>query len=356
MAFYDLIKFDGNGLNWLMYKHPVDEFNNNSKLVVSPGQVAIIVHSGKIEKICEEGTFKINSELLPFLKGFTKAFFGGKNPYPIEIYFINKRIKLDLLWGTSDPIKLIDPKYHIQINVRARGQLGIKLTNYQYFFQTLVGTLMKNQTIEFSIIQSYFRGRINQVVKKNLSKYIIDNQVTYFEIDPHIDDIQSLFEERIREDIKEFGFDVVNLSVESINVPDQELDKLNDILHKKAEYDQLGDQVYRTARGYDVLEAGAENNGAAATMMGVGMGMNIGQTMQGTVSIIPPASEVKEEPKATTPKIKCPSCGAEIATTSKFCPECGAKIVHNCPKCNSIIKPGQKFCPECGEKLYSKGE
>lgn len=60
MAFYDLIKFDGNGLNWLMYEHPVDEFNNNSKLVVSPGQVAIIVHSGKIEKFVR----KVHSRLI----------------------------------------------------------------------------------------------------------------------------------------------------------------------------------------------------------------------------------------------------------------------------------------------------
>ena len=174
MAFYELIKYDGNGINWLIFKHPVTEFNRNSKLIVSPGQVAIIVHNGKIEKIVEEGTVRINSELLPFLKAFTQMFY-GTNPYPIEIYFINKRIKLDLFWGTADPLKLIDPKYNIQINVRARGQMGIKLANYQYFFQTLVGTLMKGSFIDFDIIQNFFRGKINQIIKKQLSKYIINN-------------------------------------------------------------------------------------------------------------------------------------------------------------------------------------
>ncbi len=353
MAFYELIKFDGKDLNWLIYKHPVTEFNNNSKLIVSPGQVAIIVHNGKIEKILEEGTIRINSELLPFLKGFTKSFFGGKNPYPIEIYFINKRIKLDLLWGTSDPIKLIDPKYHIQINVRARGQLGIRLDNYQYFFQTLVGTLMKNQIIDFSIIQDYFRGRLNQIVKKCLSSYIISNEITYFEIDPHIDQIQEEIENPIREDIKQFGFDLINVSIESINVPDSDLEKLNEILHKKAEYDQLGDHVYRTARGYDVLEAGAENNSAQATMMGVGMGLNVGQTL-GQGSIIP---DTNSQPKETANNtFKCPNCKNLIDTSAKFCPECGTKIIKVCPKCNSNVNPGQKFCPECGEKLYKIGE
>ena len=345
MAFYDVIKYNGNGIDWLIYKHSVDEFNNNSRLIVSTGQVAIIVHNGKIEKICEEGTFKINSEFLPFLKGFTKAFFGGKNAYPIEIYFINKRIKLDMLWGTSDPIKLLDPKYQIQINVRARGQMGIKLINYQYFFQTLVGTIMKNQIIDFSIIQDFFRGKINQIIKKQLSKFIINNKITYFEIDLHIDDVQKLLEEELRAELEQFGFDVINLSIESINVPEEDLAKLNDILHKKAEYEQLGDQVYRTTRGYDILEAGAENNGAAATMMGVGMGMNMAGNVTNNMGIIPPA---KENDK----KIKCPSCNNLIDVNSKFCPECGSKILGFCPECGSKIEAGQKFCSECGHKLY----
>lgn len=349
MAFYDVIRYQPSFMNWILYKHPVDEFNNSSRLIVSTGQVAIIVHNGKIEKIVEEGTIKITSEYLPFLKGFSKAFFGGKNAYPIEIYFINKVIKLNLFWGTSDPIKLTDPKYQILINVRARGQIGLKLTNYQYFYQTLIGSLMKDSLITYDTVQEFFRGKLNQIIKKNLSSYIISNKITFLEIDTKIDDIQKSFEEEIKEELVKFGFDVINLSIESINVPDNDLDKLNEILHKKAEYEQLGDQVYRTTRGYDVLEAGANNNGSAATMMGIGMGMNMGSQMQGT-SIIPPQSETK----ANVEEFKCPTCGKAIAKDSKFCPECGTKIIRVCPECGKDVSPTQKFCPECGKALYKK--
>lgn len=350
MAFYELIKYDGTGIDWLLAKHPVDEFNNKSRLIVSPGQIAIIVHSGKIEKICEEGSFRINSELLPILKSFTKAFYGGKNPYPIEIYFVNKRLKLDLLWGTSDPIKLIDPKYSIQINVRARGQMGIRLSNYQYFLQTLVGTLMKGSVVDFAAIQSFFRGKVNQIVKKELSAFILGNKVTYFEIDLHLDDISKRIGDQIKEELAGYGFDMLSLSIESINVPDADLDKLNEILHKKAEYDQLGDKVYRTARGYDVLEAGAENNAAAATIMGVGLGNNIA----GSTGSIIPASE--PENKAQPAGKHCSNCGAAVTPGAKFCPECGAKLSATCPKCGHEISPNAKFCPNCGESLKKEGE
>ena len=349
MAFYELIKYDGQGINWLIYKHPVTEFNRNSKLIVSPGQVAIIVHNGKIEKIVEEGTVRINSELLPFLKAFTKMFY-GTNPYPIEIYFINKRIKLDLYWGTSDPLKLIDPKYNIQIDVRARGQMGIKLSNYQYFYQTLVGTLMKGSFIDFDIIQNFFRGKINQIIKKLLTEFFVTKKITFFEIEAYIDEIADTFKERFSGECAEFGFDLINFSVESINVPNDEFDKLNEILHKKAEFDQLGDQNYRTIRGYDVYEAGAKNNSATATMMGVGMGMGMSNGVSaGAGSIIPPATP--EAPKTSNTK-PCPSCGASIDATKKFCPECGARLQSTCPSCGSPVDLSKKFCPECGQPLH----
>lgn len=347
MAFYELIKYDGNGINWLIFKHPVTEFNRNSKLIVSPGQVAIIVHNGKIEKIVEEGTVRINSELLPFLKAFTKMFY-GTNPYPIEIYFINKRIKLDLFWGTADPLKLIDPKYNIQINVRARGQMGIKLANYQYFFQTLVGTLMKGSFIDFDIIQNFFRGKINQIIKKTLTDFFVSKKITFFEIEAHIDEIADEFKNKFDSECEEFGFDLVNFSIESINVPNDEFDKLNEILHKKAEFDQLGDQNYRTIRGYDVYEAGAKNNSATATMMGVGMGMGLSNGVGGAGNIIPPAQPQQAQKGNMS---TCPSCGSPVDSTKKFCPECGAKLKSTCPSCGSPVDPTKKFCPECGQPL-----
>ncbi len=345
MSIYNVVKFEGTSSDWLLYKFPGTEFNTRSKLIVTTGQVAIVVHNGKMEKICEEGTYTLDTELLPFIKNFVKGFYGGRNPFSLEIYFINKRLKLDLLWGTSDPINILDPIYKIQLRLRARGQLGIKLVNYRYFLETLVGSILQNNLITFAIIRDYFRGIINQKIKKVLSSYMIGNKITYFEIDPQLDKIQEEFQNVIEPEIEKFGFDVVNLSIESVNVPDEDLSKLNEILHKKAEYEQLGDSVYRTTRGYDVLEEGAKNNGAASSFLGVGLGMNMAQSMQGG-KLIPDANEEKNE-------IVCPNCKAKISLGNKFCPECGEKIIVNCPKCGKNVTPGTKFCPECGEKLYN---
>ena len=139
MGLYDVVRFEGVNQDWLLYKFPSDEFNTKSKLIVSPAQIAILVHNGKIEKILESGTYTLNTELLPFIKGFTKGIFSGNNPYPMEVYFLNKRLKLDFFWGTSDPIEVLDPQYKIILRMRRSTRcqvrkLSVLLSDLGWYF------------------------------------------------------------------------------------------------------------------------------------------------------------------------------------------------------------------------------
>ena len=51
---------------------------------------------------------------------------------------------------------------------------------------------------------------------------------------------------------------------------------------------------------------------------------------------------------------RCPKCGADIPSGSKFCPQCGQKIAEAnafCPQCGKPVPAGSKFCPNCGAKI-----
>ena len=312
-------------------------------MIVGTGQIAILVHNGKIEKICEAGSYTLDTELLPFIKGLTKLIYSGKNPYPMEIYFINKRLKLDFYWGTSSPIDLIDPVYGVKLRLRARGQFGVRLVDYQYFYQTLIGTLMKDNYILFDVLKDFFRGFVNQKIKKILATQIISKKITYFDIGLHLDEMQESIQKDIESELAKYGFEVSSLSIENVDCPEEDLQHLTNILNKKAALNQLGESGYRTVRGYDVLESAAENNGNAAAFMGVGIGMDMGRNAS-VGSIVPPISGNGNAPA-------CPSCGTKLSPGAKFCPECGTKIVNKCPNCSTEVAPGTKFCPECGTKL-----
>jgi membrane protease subunit (stomatin/prohibitin family) len=123
------------------------------------------------------------------------------------------------------------------------------------------------------------------------------------------------------------------------------METINGILNKKAEFDIMGDNRYKTARGYDVLEAAASNEGGAGSIAaaGVGLGLGLGVAKSaGNISgdIIPNQTGVKT----------CPNCGSVVGN-AKFCPDCGEKIKVTCPTCNTEIQNGKKFCPDCGTKL-----
>ncbi len=344
MAIMDVIKFDGfPARNWLVYKYPGSGFNTQSKLIVGPGQVAICVHNGKVEAIIEKGEHVLSTENYPFIKGLIKAVHGGKNPYTMDIYFINKTIKLDMLWGTKDPIQLIDPKYGIKVRVRARGQFGLKIKDYQLFFNALVGSMPDFNIVDFEKISDLFRGLINTKTRDVLGETMIKDNISLLEVSVYTEEIASKCKERIKPEFEKFGMDLVNFYIESINAPDEDIEKLTEILNKKAEFDIMGDDRYRTQRTFDVMENASKNEGNVGGLMGAGLGVGMGMNMMKN------APGINTQAEAST--MVCPKCNSTIPLNVKFCPECGAKMKPVCPSCGRECRVGTKFCPECGTKL-----
>ena len=48
---------------------------------------------------------------------------------------------------------------------------------------------------------------------------------------------------------------------------------------------------------------------------------------------------------------KCPTCGNEIPSNSKFCNNCGAKLNKVCPSCGSENESDANYFFKCGQKL-----
>jgi len=111
LAIIDVIKFDGIvNRDWLIYRYPGDSFVFGSQLIVGEGQIAVFVKGGKALDYFSAGTYTLSTNNIPLLQGLINLPFGRRTPFPAELFFINRTVKLDVLWGTSDPISLIDPK------------------------------------------------------------------------------------------------------------------------------------------------------------------------------------------------------------------------------------------------------
>lgn len=353
MAIAEVIKFDGLfDRRWLIYRYPGQDINDKSKLIVGPGQVAVLVHGGKVEHIYESGTYTLSSENFPFLKKLTKKVYGGSVPYTLEVYFINRTIKLDMLWGTNDPIQIIDPQFQVKVKIRARGQYALRINNYQFLITTLVGALGSKNLIEFDLVNNLFRALINTKVKTTISKYILEHKISSLDISLYLEKISKETFDGLKEEIDRYGMELVNFFYESINVPSEDLERINDILNKNAEFNILGEQRYRTARGFDVLESAAGNEGAAGGIaslgVGLGMGLGVGKATGDVVNnTIAPQSQNEAKPK----NVPCIKCKAMIEDDDKYCPECGAIQKLVCSNCKTELSSNAKFCPECGKKV-----
>jgi len=54
--------------------------------------------------------------------------------------------------------------------------------------------------------------------------------------------------------------------------------------------------------------------------------------------------------------VKCPACGADVLSTSRFCANCGAQMPgqKTCPHCKVPIIGNPEFCRNCGKSLANK--
>lgn len=347
MALIDVVKFDGlKNREWLIYKHPSDKLVLGTQLIVQEGQVAIFVKGGTIADVFYPGTYTLSTGNLPILNTIVNLPFGGKTPFSAEVYFINTTVRMDINWGTIDPIQLVDPKYYVKLRIRAFGQMALKVWDVSILFKELIGGMQKDDVIKFDKVKEYYKGIIVIKAKTAVADAIITNGISALEISTKLETLSESVKEQISSEFEKFGFTVVNFFIKSINFPDEDFEKINKILEDKATFEIMGDGRYVTKRSFDVYEGAANNQSGvagafAAGGIGLGTAMGMGAAMSQTVGN--PIS--KETTKA------CVSCGAQIPVNSKFCPECGMNNSGRICECGSKLTPEAKFCPECGKKV-----
>lgn len=346
MSIIDIVKFNGlaNG-NWLIYKYYRDDLTVGGKIIVGEGQSVVFVKGGHIADVLNSGTHIIDSDNLPILRSILNIPFGGQTPFTAEVYFVNTTNKMDLTWGLSDPIQLVDPKYGIRIRVRGFGQVGVKVNKADVVVKELIGTMSQSEYIHYDKIISFFKGILITKIKTTLAQCIIDERVSALEISTKLELLSQKLCTSIQTDFDKFGLSLVNFNIQSINVPEEDLSKLTSILEQKATFDIIGDQRYAIQRSFDVYETSASNpNGIAGVAMAGGLGVGAGIGMMQGVQNINPINNLSQNKK-------CSKCGCEIRDNAKFCPECGNSTIQKKCSCGAILLPGIKFCPECGTKI-----
>lgn len=376
MAIIDRVKFDGlRSRDWIVYKYPSEDLVYGTQLIVGEGQAAVFVKGGTICDVFNSGTYTLDAKNLPILKSIVNFPFGGKTPLSAEIYFLNIATKLDIYWGTSDPIQIIDPKYYTKLRVRAFGQMGLKINDSIKFFTELIGVVGPAEIMKFDVIMDYFKGILIQKFKTIIANIIINEKISALEITARLDSISHHAKDKISSEFNKYGLTAVNFFIKSINFPDEDFEEINDILKSRAEFEIMGDSRYVTKRSFDVYDSAASNDsGIAGAFVTGNVGSGIGIPLVNEMSTIVNSRAVIENASVTcsacnsqnpakskfccecgssleAPKKKCSTCGNTVPANTKFCTECGASLGTKTCSCGATITGQVNFCPECGKKI-----
>ena len=258
MALIDVVKWDAQP-NELVWKYPSEELSTATRLIVSATQEAVVVLGGQISAVFGPGTHILDTDNIPFLRTFIKIPFGNRTPYAAEVWFVQKTTPLDLLWGTLDPVPVMDPKFGVPVPLRCHGQFGIQVADSHKFFLKFVGTTGSFDTEK---LKDYFKALIQSRVKSLIAQEIVAKNCSIFELGQYLDVFSSEMEGRLQNEFLEFGVSLINFFIQSINFPqdDPVVASLKESLAKRADMRVVG-YTYTQERSFDVLQGAAQNEG-----------------------------------------------------------------------------------------------
>jgi membrane protease subunit (stomatin/prohibitin family) len=278
MAIIDFVKWNGTA-DTIAWKFPSEQLSTWTQLVVNESQEAYVVSGGVYDGPFLAGRHVLKTENLPLIRTVLGLAFGGQSPFSAEVWYVNKTVNLDVKWGTPDPIQLKYPMYQIMVPIRAFGQYGIKIIDSKKFLLKLVGTLTR---FDAKTLSEYFRGVFLSKIKTEIATNIIKQGISVLEISTDLVRISTDLKEVLNIDVMEYGVELVQFSILSINVPEDDpaVITLKSALAKKAEMSIIGFN-YQQEKSNEILLAAAGNQGMAGGVMGIGIGAGVGAALGG---------------------------------------------------------------------------
>ena len=221
----EVIKYEGDNSTFV-WKHPCEDFNLGSQLIVHESQEAVFMMNGQALDLFGPGRYTLETQNIPLIGKALKSATGGISPFHCEVYFINKTVQMALKWGTPDKVRFIDPLTGVPLELGASGEMNLAVEDSRKLLVKLVGTMRgiawEDAAGFTKSLRDSFRPMITSAVKANLGAVIKDNAIDILEVDEKLELISSVLGGKIREGFDEYGLAVPNFYVTSIVLPESD--------------------------------------------------------------------------------------------------------------------------------------
>lgn len=303
----DVIKYEGDNSTFI-WKHPREDFNSLTQLIVHESQEAIFFMNGQALDLFGPGRYTLETQNIPKIGKVLNRTTDGETPFHCEVYFINKTEQMSIKWGTDSKVQYVDPTYGFPISIGASGEMSLRIEDSRKLLVRLVGT---EDFLTQSGLVNKFRGFLMTRVKTYIAQVIKANAINIFEIDENLTAFSENIHKLLIPDFAEYGLSLEKFFVTTIVKPDGDrqyekfkelhfrqyadvaeakLRQQTDLIYAQTEAQKVvidsqaqatkraqEGYTYAQERGFDVAEKVAQNEAVGQfTNMGVGLGTMAG--------------------------------------------------------------------------------
>ena len=340
--------------------------SNGSGIAVADGQCMIIVEQGNVVDLCAEPgnytydkstepsifTGKLGTSIKETFKTIGRRFtFGGDTGKDQRVYYFNTKEILDNKFGNPNPIpfRVVDKNINLDIDVavRASGVYSYKIADPMLFYANVCGNVESEYTRDNidTQLKTEFISALQPAFGKLSDLGLRPNQIV-----THNTELENAMNEALSSKWQELrGLKVVTIALGSVTLPDEDAELIKKAQQAAILRDPTMAAATLTGAQADAMRAAAANeNGAMAGFMGMGMAMNAAGGM-GTQNLYAMGQQQQQQNQpAPAPQQGGWTCECGTVNTGKFCSECG-KPNNTSWVCECGTTNNGKFCQNCGK-------
>lgn len=222
----EIIKYEGDNSTFI-WKHPVEDFNSLTQLIVHESQEALFFMNGQALDLFGAGRYTLETQNIPMIGKVLNRATGGESPFHCEVYFINKTVQMAIKWGTDSKIRFLEPSLGIPLEIGACGELNLTVSDSRKLLVKLVGTMRgiawEEKGMGFTkSIQNSFRPLISTAVKAHLSNAIKSNNINILEIDENLELLSEVLRQSIVPGFEEYGLTIPQFYITNVALPEND--------------------------------------------------------------------------------------------------------------------------------------
>lgn len=300
-----IIKYEGDNKT-LVWKHPIEDFNTGTQLIVHESQRAIFFMNGQALDEFPAGRYTLETQNIPKIRKLFTNISNDVTAFHCEVYFINMTEQMGIKWGLSEKINYLDPNNNFYpFKIGCRGELSIKVIEPRRLLLKLVGTISELSQEDFI---DNFKSKIIMKINSYLPALLEEKSAPIFAVGKFTDEFSKKIHLALIKDFEDYGITISQFWIEELVMPEEDstyrklreltageltivreekLQQQRDIIHQDTEqrkkildveaeayrYKTLGMTVQEEL-AYGVAKAAAENEGTGGlSSVGAGIGM-----------------------------------------------------------------------------------